>query len=124
MAFMQRFRDVVNHLPLRIVERGGAAIANGFNDAGIHAAFEREPLVGIPLVMRGPVACGDQDRDLRQFCWKQRVEPQKCSKARGVPRHLGAVQPSHHRWRRGAALAGDRLVIGLLLVRVHFAGRK
>src|ERR1700730_1210719 len=38
--------------------------------------------------------------------------------------HLRAVEPGHHGWGRGAALAGDRFVVGLFLVLVHFARRK
>src|SRR5450756_129911 len=124
MALMQRFADVVNHLALGVVETRRAAIPDVVDDLGVHAAFERQPLVGIPFVMCAPVPRGDQDRDLRQLWRKQRVEPYHRAEARGVPRHLRAVEPRHHRRRRGAALAGDRLVIGLFLVLVHFARRK
>src|SRR5439155_984507 len=52
-----------------------------------------------------PVPRGDEDRDLGELCGKDRVETQLLAKPRGVPRHLRAVEPGHHRRRWGAALA-------------------
>src|SRR4030088_2219135 len=124
MAFVQRLADVVDHLALRIIETRRAAMPDIFDDLGIHAAFESEPLVGVPFVVRGPMPCGDQDRNLGQLRRKGCIEPQECAQACGVPRHLRAVEPGHHRWGWGATLAGDRFVVGLFLVLVHFARRK
>ena len=76
--------------------------------------FSASRLWAIPFVMRGPVPRGDQDRDLGQFGRKDRVVAHQLAEPRGVPRHFGAVEPGHHRRRRRAALAGDRLVVGLL----------
>src|SRR5438445_10988288 len=58
------------------------------------------------------------------FRSKYRIEAQEGAQTGGVPRHLRAIEPSHHWRRRAAALAGDRLVVGFFLVLVHFARRK
>src|SRR6185437_7572416 len=55
---------------------------------------------------------------------KHGIEPQEAAQPGGMARHFRAVEPGHHRRWRGAALAGDRFVVGLFLVRAHFARRK
>src|SRR2546430_13736452 len=35
------------------------------DDLGVHAALQREPLVGIPFVMRGPVPCREDRKSTR-----------------------------------------------------------
>jgi alkylation response protein AidB-like acyl-CoA dehydrogenase len=91
---------------------------------GVHAALEREPLVGEPLVMRGPVPRRDQDRDLRQLGRKYRVEPQHPPSRVACRAISGLLSQAIIGAGGAAALAGDRFVVGLFLVLAHFARRK
>ncbi|MGQ4434251.1 hypothetical protein [Streptomyces sp. SAS_260] len=118
---------VVEDLPAEPVERlvglvaedGLALLGDRLDGSFRDAGLDRLVHMGVPGVLRVPVAGGHQQREFAQVPGEAGVEPGEGAERFGALAHLRAVQPDPEGSADGAAPAGD--AGGQFpLARVHF----
>src|SRR6185503_2957181 len=76
-------------------------------------------MMSLPLILRGPVASGDENRQLVESLWQRRLEARGGAELLTEVANLGAAQQHVERTVDAAARAGNQMLDHRLLRRRH-----
>src|SRR5262249_27833673 len=98
--------DVVDQLLVGGHTCGLATLRDGVDDGRIEAGFDREPSVGMPLVLRAPLAGGDADRQLVQLGRDRAAEADRLAELLDDVADVRRTQPDVERSAERSGIAG------------------